>query len=94
MQSARFSLFFVQKRAFRVFNKETKQDIYSTKRLLDKSFFVLSPYNSNHIDEVSVYSPYFGHFFFWVDTFPSSMFFPLLKNYSSCVCIHCGMNFY
>jgi hypothetical protein len=92
MKSARFSLFFVQKRAFKVFNKETKQDTYSTKRLLDKSFFVVS--SPKHINEVSSYSPYFGHFFFCVDIFPSYPLLSLLENYSFCICIHCGMNFY
>lgn len=94
MKGARFSLFFLQKRAFKVFNKETKQDAYSTKRLLDKSFFLVSPSVDNQVNPVVIDSPYFGHFFFWIDLFPSYGLSYLLENYSLCICIHCGMNFY
>ena len=94
MKSARFSLFFVQKRAFKVFNKETKQDSYSTKRLLDKAFFLVSSSVLRQLDTTSIDSPYSGHFFFWIDLSPSYKASYLLENYSFCFCIHCGMNFY
>ncbi|MCA1992772.1 MAG: reverse transcriptase N-terminal domain-containing protein [Coleofasciculus sp. S288] len=38
MDGSRFSLYHIQHRAFRVFNKESKQDRYTSKKLLEKAF--------------------------------------------------------
>lgn len=89
MQGARFSLFFIKKRAFKVFNKEAKQDFYSTKNLLDKSFYILNSIDHKLLDKEFLNSPYYGHMTFW-------MAYSDQKNKSliDFICIHCGMNFY
>jgi retron-type reverse transcriptase len=49
MDGARNSLYFMMKRAFKVFNRETKQDRYSSKKLLDTldTAFPKVPYSEN-----------------------------------------------
>lgn len=84
MKSARFSLFFVKKRTFKIFNKESKQDFYSSKNLLDKTFYVLNLQDKN----INI-SPYYGHVTFWKDSF-----FYKTEKISNLICIHCGMNSY
>ena len=50
MDGSRNSLYFIQKRAYTVFNKETKQNRYTSKTLLDKAFPSV-PYSENkHIN--------------------------------------------
>ena len=79
MKEARFSLFFLKKKAFKSFLKESKQDLYSSKNLLDKAF-------SFNIDEKEkINENYFNYSYSHV-TFCSNpnklkLFF----------CIHCGM---
>lgn len=90
LSGPKFSLFFIKKRAFKSFNKETKQDFYSTKKLLDKCF---SPSISNEEDNLpSDVFPliYSSHITFYLDSFLLSS-----KNYNSShgkyFCIHCGI---
>lgn len=82
MKSTRFSLFFVKKRAFRIFNNEARQDFYSTKILLDKSFYVVSSQ-----DKKVFISPYYGHMIFWIG-------YSIFKFKNNFFCIHCGMNIF
>nr|YP_009145369.1 ycf13 [Cryptoglena skujai]AKL38994.1 ycf13 [Cryptoglena skujai] len=92
LTASRFSLFFLKKRAFKVFNQESKQDSYSTKRLINKCFYELNPNNKNMADFGIMKSPFYGHLTFWVNSF---YFNPLSSlNYRSIFfCIHCGMRF-
>ena len=72
-----------------MFNKESKQDSYSAKKLLDKAFCL----TSNSSNDVFVKSPYYGHMTFWVDSFALEKkysFFQLNESYLF-FCIHCGM---
>jgi group II intron reverse transcriptase/maturase len=46
MNGSRFSLYHMQKRAIKVFNKETKQNGHTSKKLLDKAFPAV-PYSEN-----------------------------------------------
>nr|YP_009145435.1 ycf13 [Monomorphina parapyrum]AKL78909.1 ycf13 [Monomorphina parapyrum] len=80
MSSAKFSLFFVQKRAFKIFRKESKNDSYSAKSLIKKCFFVMNT-TSGNLSDLSI-STYAGHVCFWL------YFSPFKKSY---FCIHCGM---
>jgi 5-methylcytosine-specific restriction endonuclease McrA len=65
MDSSRFSLYHIQHRAFRVFNKETKQNRYTSKQLLDKAFPSV-PYSENkHIMVKGEKSPYDGDLTYW-----------------------------
>nr|YP_007517001.1 ycf13 [Euglena viridis]AEY70774.1 ycf13 [Euglena viridis] len=87
MNSSRFSLFFVKKRAFKIFNKESKQDYYSTKTLLDRCFYIVSSSDKvNFLNTFSI-SPYYGHMIFWISSNHNRFD---LK--SEIFCIHCGMN--
>ena len=65
MGGARNTLYFIQKRAFTVFNKETKQNRNTSKILLDKAFPAV-PYSENkHINVKGDKSPYDGDMVYW-----------------------------
>jgi len=49
MDGSRFSLYHIQNRAFKVFNKETKQNRYTSKTLLDKAFPAVPYAEHKHI---------------------------------------------
>ena len=62
-RDSKFSLFFLQQRAFKNFNTEAKQNRFSTKRLLSKAFPVI-PFSKQNITLKMLSSPFFGHFIF------------------------------
>ena len=65
MDGSRNSLYHIQNRAFKVFNKEAKQHRYSCKKLLDKAFPAV-PYSENkHINVKGEKSPYDGDIPYW-----------------------------
>ncbi|MCU0548498.1 MAG: reverse transcriptase domain-containing protein [Leptolyngbya sp. Prado105] len=65
MSGSRFSLYHTQNRAFKVFNKESGQDYYSSKKLLEKAFPPV-PYSENkHINVKGNKSPYDGDTAYW-----------------------------
>jgi RNA-directed DNA polymerase len=65
MDGSRNSLYHIEKRAYTVFNKETKQNRYSSKKLLDKAFPKV-PYSENkHISVKGTKSPYDGDIAYW-----------------------------
>ena len=65
MDGSRNSLYFIQKRAFKVFNKETKQNRYTSKILLDQAFPAV-PYSENkHINVLGNKSPFDGDLTYW-----------------------------
>lgn len=65
MDGSRNSLYFIQKRAFRVFNKEAKQNRDTSKTLLNKAFPSV-PYSENkHINVKGNKSPYDGDIVYW-----------------------------
>ena len=65
MDGSRNSLYHIEKRAYTVFNKETKQNRYSSKKLLDKAFPAV-PYSENkHVMVKGVKSPYDGDTAYW-----------------------------
>jgi RNA-directed DNA polymerase len=65
MDGARNSLYFIQKRAYTVFNKETKQNRYSSKNLLDRAFPAVSYSESKHINVKGNKSPFDGDLVYW-----------------------------
>jgi len=96
LRGPRFSLFFIKKRAFKVFNKESRQDFYSSKRLLDKCFSLVLLEDKKVLMNNDFTSCYSGHLTFWIDysvlvidNFYTSK--DLLENKYHC--IHCGMKF-
>ena len=65
MDGARNSLYFIQNRAFKVFNREQKQNRYSSKKLLNKAFPSVS-YSENRFANVKGdKSPYDGDLPYW-----------------------------
>ncbi len=65
MDGARNSLYYMQKRAFKVFNRQTKQDRYSSKKLLDIAFPKV-PYSENKFINVKGdKSPFDGDIVYW-----------------------------
>ncbi|MBE9037210.1 group II intron reverse transcriptase/maturase [aff. Roholtiella sp. LEGE 12411] len=65
MDGSKNSLYYIQKRAYTVFNKETNQDRYSSKKLLDKAFPKV-PYSENkHVSVKGTKSPYDGDTAYW-----------------------------
>ena len=65
MNGSRNSLFHIETRAFTVFNKETKQNRYTSKILLDKAFPAV-PYSENkHINVKGNKSPFDGDLTYW-----------------------------
>ncbi len=65
MDGSRFSLYYIQHRAFKVFNKETKKNRHTSKELLDKAFPAV-PYSENeYINVRGNKSPYDGDLTYW-----------------------------
>jgi 5-methylcytosine-specific restriction endonuclease McrA len=65
MNGSRNSLYHIQKRAYTVFNKETKQNRYSSKKLLDKAFPAVSHSENKHVMVKGTKSPYDGDTAYW-----------------------------
>jgi RNA-directed DNA polymerase len=65
MDGSKNSLYHIETKAFRVFNKEPKQTRYSSKKLLDKAFPSV-PYSENkHINVKGEKSPFDGDIAYW-----------------------------
>ena len=65
MDGSRNSLFHIETRAFRVFNKEAKLDRRTSKKLLDKAFPVV-PYSENkHVNVKGKKTPFDGDIAYW-----------------------------
>ncbi|MGL5077300.1 MAG: group II intron reverse transcriptase/maturase [Waterburya sp.] len=65
MDGARNTLYHIQKRSYTVFNKETNQNRYTSKKLLDIAFPAV-PYSENkHINVKGKKSPYDGDITYW-----------------------------
>jgi RNA-directed DNA polymerase len=84
MSSSKFSLFFVQKRAFKIFRKESKNDSYSAKNLIKKCFSITKQNDTQQSNVYSRNATYAGHICF------SQTMSSLEKFY---FCVHCGMKF-
>jgi RNA-directed DNA polymerase len=65
MDGARNSLYFIQRRTFTVFNKETKQNRYTCKTLLDKAFPKVPSSENKHVNVKGDKSPYNGDISYW-----------------------------
>lgn len=95
MEGSRNSLYFIQKRAYTVFNKETKQNKYSSKLLLDKAFPTV-PYSENkHINVKGNKSPFDGDLSYWSERnsklYDGTTSKALKKQNHSCA--SCGLKF-
>ena len=65
MDGSKFSLWHINHRAFKVFNKETKQNRHTSQELIKKAFPAV-PYSENkHINVKGEKSPYDGDLSYW-----------------------------
>jgi group II intron reverse transcriptase/maturase len=65
MDGSRFSLYHIQHRAFKVFNKETKQNRYTSKKLLNKAFPAVPISENKFVMVRGDKSPYDGDLTYW-----------------------------
>ena len=65
MDGNRHSLSSIRIRVFRVFNKENKQNRYSSKKLLDHAFPSVSYSENRHVNVKGENSPFNGDIVYW-----------------------------
>jgi group II intron reverse transcriptase/maturase len=65
MDGSRFSLYHTQHRTYKVFNKETKQDRHTSKKLLDIAFPAVSYSENKHVNVKGEKSPLDGDMTYW-----------------------------
>ena len=65
MDGSRFSLYHTQYRAYKVFNKETKNDRNISKKLLDIAFPAVSYSENRHVSVKGKKSPFDGDIAYW-----------------------------
>jgi len=65
MDGTRFSLWYTNHRAWKVFNKETKNDKQSTTKLIKKAFPSVSYSENKHVNVKEEKSPYDGDIAYW-----------------------------
>jgi RNA-directed DNA polymerase len=65
MDGSRNSLNFIRKRTYTVFNKESRQNRYSSKKLLAKAFPTVSYSENKYINVKGTKSPYDGDIAYW-----------------------------
>lgn len=95
MDGARNSLYHIETRAFRKFNKESKQNCYSSKKLLDQAFPKV-PYSENrHIMVKGDKSPFDGDITYWSkrENKHYNGVTSKLLNKQNHTCSHCGLKF-
>jgi group II intron reverse transcriptase/maturase len=65
MDGARFSLYHIQHRAIKVFNKESKQNRHTSKILLDKAFPSVPYHENKYVNVKGNKSPFDGDLTYW-----------------------------
>lgn len=65
LEGRRFSLYHIQNRAYKVFNKETKQNRYTSKELLDKAFPTVFYSENEYVNVKGEKSPFDGDLTYW-----------------------------
>lgn len=65
IDGSRNSLYFTEKRAYKVFNKEMKQNRHSSKKLLDKAFCAVSYSENRFVNVKGTKSPFNGDINYW-----------------------------
>lgn len=65
MDGSRFSLYRIQKRTYKIFNKETKLNRHTSKQLLDKAFPSVSYSENKFVNVKGNKSPYDGDLTYW-----------------------------
>jgi 5-methylcytosine-specific restriction endonuclease McrA len=93
MDGSRFSLYHIENRTIKVFNKEAKQNRHSSKKLLDQAFPEVSYSENKHVMVKGDNSPYNGDITYWSQRnsklYSGETSKALKKQNHSCG--HCGM---
>lgn len=95
LDGARFSLYYLQRRAFKVFNQEPHQNRYSSKMLLNQAFPTVSFSENRHVNVQADKSPFDGDIRYWSQR--SSRFYSghtakaLHRQHHTCAA--CGLKF-
>ena len=92
LSGSRFSLWFINNRAFKVFKSEAKQNRYTAKKLVKKAFPSVSYSKNRHIKVKGNKSPYDGDLIYWSERnsrLYDGITSKLLKKQSH-MCGHCG----
>lgn len=95
MDGSRFSLYHTERRAYKVFNKEAKNDRYTSKKLLDKAFPAVPYSEHKHVNVKGNKSPFDGDIAYWTER--NSKLYDgetskALKRQNH-TCGHCGLKF-
>ena len=95
MEGTRSSISSIRRKTFTVFNKETKQNRHTCKKLLEKAFPTV-PYSENkHINVKGNKSPYDGDMVYWSERksklYDGTISKMLRKQHHSCA--SCGLKF-
>jgi RNA-directed DNA polymerase len=95
MDGSRNSLYHIETRAYKVFNRETKRNRYSSKKLLDKAFPAVSYSENKHISVIGTKSPYDGDTAYWserkIKLYDGKTSIALKKQNHKCA--SCGLKF-
>lgn len=95
MNGSRFSLYHIQRRAFKVFNKETKLNRETSKTLLDKAFPKVSYSENKHVNVKGIKSPFDGDIAYWSQRnsklYDGETSFALKRQNHTCAA--CGLKF-
>ena len=93
MDGSRNSLYFIQKRAFKVINTEKKQNRHTSKQLLDKAFPSVSYSENKFVNVKGDKSPYDGDLIYWSKRnsklYDGTTFMVLKRQNHSCA--NCGL---
>jgi RNA-directed DNA polymerase len=95
MDGSRNSLWHMNNRAFKVFNQETKQNRYTSRKLIEQAFPKVSYSENKHINVKGTKSPYDGDIAYWSER--NSKLYDgdtstTLKRQNH-TCISCGLKF-
>ncbi|HAZ46158.1 MAG TPA: RNA-dependent DNA polymerase [Cyanobacteria bacterium UBA11369] len=95
MDGSKYSLWFMNHRAFKVFNKEAKQDRHSAKKLVEQAFPAVKYSENSFVKVKGKKSPYDGDLIYWSERnskLYDGLTSKLLKKQDHS-CGHCGMKF-
>ena len=95
MDGSRFSLWHISNRAWKVFNKETKQNRHTVNKLIHKAFPAGSYAENKHVNVKGDKSPFDGDTVYWSKRnsklYDGATVSALKKQYHSCG--YCGLKF-
>ncbi|MBE8991314.1 HNH endonuclease [Nostoc sp. LEGE 12450] len=95
MDGSKFSLWFINHRAYKVFNEETKQNRHSCRELIEKAFPKVPFSENKHVMVAGTKSPYDGNTAYWSER-NSKLYFgetSIALKKQNHRCASCGLKF-